>query len=37
MKNLLVKCIEKYIYIYIMLKFLNDLIVVKFYPWKSIS
>jgi hypothetical protein len=42
MKNLLMKHIQNfviyiYIYIYIYLKVLNDMIIIKFYIWKSIS
>jgi len=38
MKNLLVKCIETFlIYIFLIFKVLNDVIIVNFYPWKSIS
>jgi len=34
MKNLLVKCIETFlIYIFLIFKVLNDVIIVNFYPW----
>jgi len=38
MKSLLVKCIEIFlIYIFKILKVLNDVIVANFYSWESIS
>jgi hypothetical protein len=38
MRSLLVKCIETFlVYIFFIFKVLNDMIVVNFYPWKSIS
>jgi hypothetical protein len=36
--NLFVKCIENFlIYIFFIFKFLNDTIIIIFYPWESIS
>jgi hypothetical protein len=38
MKNVLVKCIENFLtYIYLILKALNDMIIVNFYIRKSLS